>query len=334
MRYAPLCGHCQRGIIVNEPHYSIIIPVYKNVESLPRLLAELTLTTKSIGPGVEIIFVVDGSPDASLATLIAALPQLPFDAMILELTRNFGSFSAIRAGMAAAHGDFLAVISADLQEPPELVAQFFEVLRAGRADIVLGSRTRRSDPLPTKITSAIFWRAYRRFIHRDIPKDGVDVFGCTRTVARVIEALPEANTSLIGLLFWTGYRKETIQYARRTREEGKSSWTLGRKLRYLTDSIYSFTGFPIVALQILGLVGIMVSIVLGLIVTVAWLTGGITETGYTPLMLVVTGSTSAILFALGIVGSYVWRTYENSKQRPSVIVRYTHQRNEGFGNHD
>jgi len=304
-----------------EPRYSIVIPVYKNSESLQRLFVELTVVSEHLGYDVEVIFVVDGSPDTSLEILLAELPRVPFFATVFELSRNFGSFPAIRAGMANARGDFIAVMSADLQEPPELVEQFFDLLKGGRADIVLGSRAQRTDSKVTTTASTLYWWAYRRTIHREIPRGGVDVFGCTREVATAINDLSESNTSLIGLLYWIGYRKVEIPYTRLARQEGKSSWTFGRKLQYVTDSIYAFTGFPIVALQIIGLLGTLMSVALGFIVAIGWLTGRITETGYTPIMLVITGSTSAILFALGIVGSYVWRTYENSKNRPSAIVR-------------
>ena len=311
-----------------DPRYSIVIPVYKNSESLRRLLTQLTVLSEHLNHDVEAIFVVDGSPDMSLNVLLSELPQMPFSATVLELSRNFGAFSAIRVGMGSARGQYVAVMSADLQEPPELIEQFFEVLENGKADIALGSRAHRTDSRMTTAASTLYWWAYRRTIHRDLPRGGVDVFACTHEVAATVNELPESHTSLIGLLYWIGYRKVEIPYIRLARQEGKSSWTFGRKIRYFTDSIYTFTGFPIVVLLIIGLLGILLSVALAFIVTIGWLTGRVTETGYTPIMLAITGSTSAILFAMGIVGSYVWRTYENSKNRPSAIVRRTYRAND------
>jgi len=314
-----------------KPTFSIVVPVYKNATSLPRLIAELSILSAELQGNLEVVFVVDGSPDDSLQVLLDNLMINEFSVAVLELSRNFGSFSAIREGLAYANGEYIAVMAADLQEPPSLIKDFFDALTKGEVDIAVGNRTHRSDPFFSRLVSSIYWWTYRRTIHPDIPRGGVDVFACTRAVAQQVTALPESNTSLIGLMYWVGYRKVTIPYSRQARADGKSAWTLGRKLRYFTDSIYSFTGFPIVILQSLGIIGLIVSLSLGIAVTLGWATGAITEPGYTPLMLVITGSTSALLFAIGIVGTYVWRTYENSKQRPLALVRNVYASDDNNG---
>jgi len=306
---------------VHKPQYSLVIPVYKNAETLPRLNEELVRLNTSLNAELEVVFVIDGSPDNSAQILLDMLPLVQFEWSVVELSRNFGSFSAIREGMSLANGEYIAVMAAVLQEPPILVESFFNTLSAGGTDIVVGHRIHRSDPLFSRIASSTYWWIYRKFLHSEIPQGGVDVFGCTRDVAKMVASLPESNTSLIGLLYWIGYRKTSIPYIRQPRKSGKSGWTFGRKVRYLTDSIYSFTGIPILFLQVLGIFGLMISLVLGVVVTVGWRMGVITEPGYTPLMLVISASTSAILLALGIVGTYVWRSYENSKQRPVAIAR-------------
>src|ERR1039457_2076438 len=161
---------------------SLVIPVYRNEANLDRLLAELVKLSRSAPGEFEVVFVVDGSPDRCLQILRERLPSLPLRTQLLSLSRNFGSFAAIAAGLERAHGGSVAVMAADLQEPPELVSQFFEVLTAGRADIVFGVRGRRSDPWLSEAASNIFWFLYRKLVIKDMPPGGVDMFGCTREV--------------------------------------------------------------------------------------------------------------------------------------------------------
>lgn len=300
--------------------YSVVVPIYKNRDSLPTLVDRLVLLSESRGGSLEAVFVVDGSPDDSLGVLRSSLADGRLDAQVLSLSRNFGSFSAIRSGLAVARGDYIGVMAADLQEPAEVVATFFDVLEAGDCDIALGERIGRDDPGMSSGFSNLYWRFYQRFINRDIPTGGIDVFGCTRMIAQRILEFPETHTSLIGLLYWIGYRRQHIQYRRQPRHSGRSAWTFRRKLRYLFDSIYAFTDLPIVLLQVIGFLGFLISFVIGVIVIIAYLTGSIRQPGYTPLMIVIAGSTSAMLLALGVVGSYVWRAYENSKGRPLELL--------------
>ena len=311
---------------MNSPkHYAVIVPVYRNRDSIPELVSRLEGVSTSLAGDFEAIFVVDGSPDDSADLLKGRLRESTLPARVIELSRNFGSFSAIQVGLGLTTADVCAVMAADLQEPPEMVAEFFSLLDSGDFDVVVGRRAARKDPLLTSLASSAFWWLYRRWINPQIPQGGVDVFACTREVAHRLAAFPEANTSLIGLLFWVGYRRGSVEYVRQPRHSGKSGWTLRKKLRYLTDSIYAFTDLPVIFLQALGLFGFLASVAIGLFVLVAWLLGFIPEPGYTPLMLVLTGSTSLILLALGVVASYVWRAYENSKGRPLALIARTEE---------
>ena len=300
--------------------YSVIVPVYRNRDSIPELIERLAALWRAREGCVEAVFVVDGSPDDSLGCLRAALAETPLPAQLVSLSRNFGSFSAIRAGLSLARGDYVGVMAADLQEPPEILQAFFDSLEAGECDIALGQRIGRADPAVSSLASRVYWGLYRRFVNPEIPRGGVDVFGCTAEIAARISSFTETHTSLIGLLYWIGYRRKYFPYARQARRHGKSGWTFGRKFRYLLDSIYAFTDLPILALQAIGLIGVVGSTLVGLFVFIAWLLGNIREPGYTPLMIVLLASTSAILLALGVVGSYVARAYENSKGRPVSLV--------------
>ena len=304
--------------------YSVVIPVYGNKSSLPAVVERLVDLAHPLEGRLEAVFVVDGSPDRSHAILVELLSSGSLTAQVLSLSRNFGSFSAIRAGMASARGDFIAVMAADLQEPVEAIAAFFDLLERDQCDVVFGRREGRADPLLSSLTARTYWWLYRQFVNPEIPVGGIDVFGCTRAVAERVVQFPETHTSLVGLLFWLGYRREFVPYRRLPRHSGKSAWSTRRKLRYLLDSVYAFTDLPIILLQVIGAIGLFVSVAVGIIVFVAWALGAITQPGYTPLMIAIVGSTSALLVALGVVGSYVWRTYENSKGRPLELVA-THE---------
>lgn len=300
---------------------SLVIPVYRNVESLPRLLHELWQLVPELHDELEVIFVVDGSPDGSLRFLQEQLPLWPVRTQLLELSRNFGSFAAIAAGLRKAEGEYIAVLAADLQEPPELMLEFHRVLKSGEADVVLGHRTGRADPWWSRALSNSFWRLYRRFVIRDMPKGGIDVFGCTRQVRDHLVALNEVHTNLIALVLWVGFRRRFLPYQRRARQEGRSAWTFGRKLRYALDSVFSFTDLPVRALLILGVTGITFAVVAGLTVLAMWSAGRIPVLGYTPLMLVMTFFGGLTALGMGIIGQYVWLSLQNTRGRPNFIVR-------------
>ncbi len=304
---------------------SLIIPVYRNAENLPRLFAELEILAGRLGGDVEVVFVVDGSPDASLEILRRHLPSWRVRTQLIELSRNFGSFAAIAAGLRHARGEYMAVMAADLQEPPELMIEFQRRLAGGEADVVFGHRAGRADPWWSQFLSEAFWRLYRRFVVREMPKGGIDVFACTRQVRDALAGLRETGTNLIALLLWVGFRRAFVPYERRPRLEGRSAWSFGRKLRYALDSIFNFTDLPIRALLLLGATGTLFAVAAGVTVFVFWLLGRVPVLGYTPLMLVTTFFGGLTALGLGIVGQYLWLSLQNARGRPNFIVRQTWQ---------
>lgn len=309
-----------------RPRYSIVIPVYGNEGTLADVIAGLAELSERLPAPLEAVFVVDGSPDGSLELLRRLLPEVSaFSAQLVALSRNFGSFSAIKTGLAAADGDQIAVMAADLQEPFSLIEAFFAALDAGDHDVAVGVRTGRDDPALSMVMSRSFWLVFRRFVHADLPREGVDVFACSRAVAAQLVSLGESHTSLVGLLYWVGFRRVEIPYVRRARTVGKSAWSVRRKVRYLLDSIFSFTDVPILLIIAIGVAGVTISSLVSVIVLVAWLTGDVEVAGYTPLMLMLAFLASSILLSLGVMGSYVWRTYENTKARPHAIAM-SHER--------
>lgn len=313
----------------SAPECSVVVPVYRSQENIAELLERLEALHRSVPGGIEAVCVVDGSPDASHALLAAALPRAAFPSRLVLLSRNFGSFAAIREGLRLARGRWLAAMAADLQEPQSLIEAFFASLRAGQADVVLGTRTSRGDPLRDRLASAAFWGMFRRFVRPDLPPGGIDVFGCTRAFATHLLGFNESHSSLVGQLLWLGFRRTTVPYARVERRAGASAWTLRRKLGYFLDSVFSFSDLPIKVFLALGITGIAASALYALVVLVARLAGEVAVPGYAATVITVLFFSGLNLFGLGIIGSYVWRTYENTKGRPLAVVM--HQQSFGPG---
>ena len=303
--------------------FTVVVPVYKNEESIDRLLDEVTKLAEQmaeLGFELELVTVVDGSPDQSYSMIRARLTDLPFSCSLVAHSRNFGSFAAIRTGLAHGSGDYFGVLAADLQEPVDLMADFAEALDAGDCDVVIGRRSERDEAFSKTFSARVFWGLYRRLIVKEMPSGGVDVFGCSSTFRDHLLELEESRTSLVGLIFWLGFERKEVEYKRQARDAGQSAWTMRKKLRYMADSIFAFTDYPIRFLLGFGLVSTMLSIVSGLIVAIARITGNIEVPGFAALMLVTLTFGSILILGLGLVGEYSWRAYENTKHRPTSVV--------------
>jgi hypothetical protein len=211
-------------------------------------------------------------------------------------------------------------MAADLQEPIDLVHDFFRALESEPIQVTVGMRQHREDPLLSRWSSRAFWFLYRRLVQPEMPPGGVDTFGCNREVRDRLLNLGESNTSLVGLLFWVGFERKLIPYERRSRPYGRSAWTWSKKLRYLSDSVFAFSDLPIQLLIMVGAIGMVVSPVFAAIVFVARMQGLIVVPGYAAIVLTVIFFGALNLFALGIIGAYVWRAFENTKRRPAAIV--------------
>lgn len=300
---------------------SLVIPVYKNAENIDDLITAVESLNKVTG-GLEVVFVIDGSPDDSGLLLMQMRERFSFAYQIIFHSRNFGSFTAIRTGLSHARGKTIAVMAADLQEPPELVIKLFKVLESNKADVVFGKREHRDDGAWNDVASNLFWWAYRKLVMKDMPKGGVDIFACTQKVAQAVLSICEPNSSLIAQLFWVGYRREFVGYTRKARQKGSSGWSFMRRLWYMVDSIVSFTDFPIMMVLWLGILGCVTSFTFGGVVLVARVLGMIDVAGYTGIVVLVSFSVSLLLAVQGVLGLYLWRTFENTKSRPLGLVSH------------
>ncbi|MDQ6881026.1 MAG: glycosyltransferase [Pseudomonadota bacterium] len=303
---------------------SLVVPVYSNEGSIPDLLNAVASLARDINAPFETVFVVDGSPDRCYEILAAQLPSCTFSSQLVLLSRNFGSFAAIRAGMQTARGETFAVMAADLQEPPELVHTMWRILHSGDADVVVGVRNSRHDPWMSRLFSGLFWRLYRRYVVPDVPPGGVDVFACNKPFRDELLKLEERHSSLIAQVFWLGYRRQFVEYERRVRQHGASAWTFRKKLGYMMDSIFAFTDLPIRVLIRGGGIVAVLSGAFAIVIVLSRLAGLITVQGYAVTILAIVFFGALNLFGLGLVGSYAWRAYENTKARPLHVVLRRH----------
>lgn len=300
--------------------FSLVIPVYKNEESIPELVGAIEAMDRELQEDLEAVFVVDGSPDRCFELLRDTLPNVGFRSRLLLLSRNFGSFAAVRAGLTAARGPYYAVMAADLQEPPKLIADFFHSLAHEPLDVVIGTREGRDDPWLSRLAAGAFWYLYRLFVVPDMPVGGVDVFGCNQSFRDQLLRLEESHSSLIALIFWLGFRRKYIAYRRRPRCHGKSAWTFRKKLHYFMDSVFAFTDLPIKLLIGTGILGMAFSLMFGLLVFIARMTGEVSISGYAATVLSVIFFGALNTLGIGLIGSYAWRTYENTKRRQLYVV--------------
>lgn len=300
--------------------YSLIIPVYKNSQNIDSLIKNLSSFFSKFSIQSEVVFVIDGNPEKEYQLLRKVLTHVPFSSQLILHSKNFGSFAAMRTGLKHARGRYLAIMAADEQEPLSLIETFFSTLSENKYELLVGSRNKRVDPWLTTLTSGIFWKMYRRLINSEIPDGGVDVFACTSRFRDELLQMSEANSSLIGQIFWLGFDRKIIYYNRQKRKDGKSAWTFSKKFNYMVDSIFSFTDLPLKLLILIGCLGVILSVILALITLYAKSIGEISVPGYSSTFLIVTFFGSINIVCVGIVGLYIHRIYENTKHRPISIV--------------
>lgn len=303
-----------------NPRYSLVVPIYKNEGSIPALFDRLSELRSTLGGSLETILVIDGSPDASLQLTKKFLGNSSLCGTIISLTRNFGAWSAIRAGLAQARGDFISVMAADLQEPTDLVTSLFRAVSCEGSDVAVGARVGREDSFGVRLTSAAYWRVFRKLVNEEFPPGGVDMFACSRRALEGLLELDERESSLIGLLYWMGYRATVIPYKRQERKSGKSAWTFAARLRYAADGLFSFTAVPMRILGIAGLVGFLIGILMAAWTLLAKVLGLLQVPGYATTTILITLFGGIQLAGLSLLGEYLWRVLENTRRRPFYII--------------
>lgn len=300
---------------------SVLVPVYYNEATLEALYKRLLNLEGQFSEDVrlELIFVDDGSGDGSRQLLTEFSRRDPDRVKLVFLSRNFGSFSAILAGLHYATGECIAIISADLQDPPEMIPEMFAQWRAGN-QTVMAVREKREDPFLARLFSKFTYAVIRRFALHDFPKGGFDFVVIDRKIRDIIVDIGERNTFLMGLIVWVGFRQSEILYTRQARAGGRSKWTFGKKVKYFIDSLLAFSYAPMRIMSVAGVIIGLLGICFAIVLVVARLSFAIAVPGWTALMVTILVLFGFQFLALGVIGEYLWRTLDEVRRRPAFIV--------------
>jgi polyisoprenyl-phosphate glycosyltransferase len=303
------------------PTLSVIIPCYYNEQNIPVTVKDLVANEKLFSPDVqfEYVFVDDGSKDNTYQELVKAKESFPDKVKVIKLVGNVGSYNAIIAGMEYATGDCSVIISADLQDPPELMVKMLGYWQQG-FKLVIGTRKERDEPVMKKFFSGVFHTVMRKVAFTNLPKGGFDYVLFDRTVREGVVKLKEGNSNVMYLMAWLGYEFVTIPYSRRRRTIGTSKWTFWKNVKLFLDSVLSFSYFPIRFITVTGLILGIAAFLYGLFVIVAKISGAVPVEGWSALMVVILFVSSFQMIALGVIGEYVWRALDVSRKRPLYIV--------------
>ncbi|MGD9648404.1 MAG: glycosyltransferase family 2 protein [Pirellulales bacterium] len=302
------------------PLVSIVVPVYHNSGSLPELHRQLDRLSAVEAEDFEFIFVDDGSRDQSFAVMEELCRRDP-RVRAIKLARNFGSNAASTAGISQARGDAVVAISADLQDPPELIHQMLDKWRRGYR-VVLAARASRRDPWLSRIFSAAFWKLFRRFALPTMPAKGCDYCLIDR---QVLDALKDTNEpgAGLGMVLWTGFEPAVLHYHRRERDPrfGSSMWSWSKRLTYLIDSFVSFSHMPVRAASVLGIaLGTVGVLYAAAIVFSKLFLGGELPEAYASVIVAILVVGGVQLLMIGILGEYLVRVLEATRKRPPFIV--------------
>lgn len=298
---------------------SIIIPVYYNELNLAPLYEDIR--EKIIKPEAfdyEIVMVDDGSGDNSWAEMekIAALDK---NVKIYHLSRNFGSHAAILCGLEHCTGDCAVIKAADLQEPTEIIIEMFHKWQEGY-NVVLAVREGREESFSQRFFANFYYDLVRTFALKKMPKNGFDIYLIDRKVIEVLRLMDEKDSALTGQILWSGFKTAEVPYVRQERKIGKSRWTLQKKIRLVMDTLYSFSTVPITLVTLIGALTFAISIIWALVVLINKIAGNIPVSGFTTMFIFQLFSFGITMTTLGVIGGYLWRTFDATRNRPNYII--------------
>lgn len=300
---------------------SIVVPVYFNEDNLIPLYEDLKCKVLDVpGYEYELLFVDDGSLDRSWEVL-KGLRVKDQRIRLIRLSRNFGSHAAVLCGLANCTGNCAVVKAADLQEPSELILKMAEAWKKGN-HVVLAARKGRQEPLRQRFFAGLYYWMVRKAALPSMPKGGFDVYLLDRKVVAVLVSMQEKNSALTGQVLWSGFRTEVVFYTRLARQTGESRWTLKKKVRLVMDTLFSFSTLPISVVLAVGACSFGGALLWAGIVLAAKLTGNIAVSGWTTLFIFQLFSFGVMMLTLGILGEYLWRTFDASRNRPPYIIEY------------
>lgn len=302
------------------PTLSFVIPVYRNECAVTLTYQKLRAMVEKDLPkyGREFVFVDDGSDDNSLPELLQLKAADP-TVRIVSFTRNFGQMAAIQAGLKTATGDLVLHLSADLQDPVELIPRMVHDYEAG-SELVIGHRVEREDKWTSRVTSRVFYRIIRMSFPQ-MPAGGFDYVLMTRRVVDSFNSIEVRNRFFQGDLLWLGYKTTFIPYTRAKRTIGRSQYTFAKRLKNSLDAILDSSYLPIRFISVAGATTAFVGFLYALNIAYTRFRHGTPFTGWAPIMILLLIIGGVLMLMLGIIGEYIWRIYDEVKKKPNYIVR-------------
>src|SRR5262245_23202232 len=305
---------------MTERTISFVIPVYRNERAITLSYQKIKqlLASELLGYDYEFVFVDDGSDDGSLTELIRLRAE---DARvrIIAFTRNFGQMAAILAGLRAATGDLVIHMSADLQDPVELIPRMVRDHETG-SEMVVAYRAEREDRWTSRVTSRLFYGIIR-LSFPELPAGGFDYVLMSRRVVDVFNSIDVRNRFFQGDLLWLGYKTTFIPYTRARRPIGRSQYTFWKRLKNSLDAILDSSYLPIRFISAAGALVALAGFLYAVNIAYWRLRYGLAFPGQAPIMILILGIGGMVMLMLGIVGEYVWRIYDEVKEKPNYIVR-------------
>lgn len=299
---------------------SLIIPFYCNQENIPFTLPKIYEVIAKLEKvyKVELIFVDDGSEDKTWDELLENYNK-NYDHLLIKLSKNFGSHSAILAGINKAGGDFLVMITSDLQDSPELLFKMVKEWENG-FDIVIAERVQRGDPFFQKLFSKIYYKLLLKYSNTNMPMGGFDCFLIDKKIYRLLDSMSEKNSSITCQISWVGFKKKIIYYKREKRKTGKSMWTYSKKMKLFIDSFVSFSVFPIRLIQIFGFLFSFFGFIYLIVIIILKINNYIPFQGIATVIAILLVSSGLVLLSLSIIGEYLWRVLDETRKRPNFII--------------
>lgn len=301
------------------PKLSLVIPVYNEEILIDQLFERTTRALNNLTSDYEIICVDDGSVDSTLEKLKHYHAQEK-RFKVLSLSRNFGHQAAIFAGLTYTRGEFVAVMDGDLQDPPELLGDFLARAEEGY-DVVYAVRKKRKESFPKRMVYWAYYRIFKRMSNIYIPLDSGDFALMRNTVVRHLITMREQSLYIRGIRSWLGFRQIGLEYDRDRRQGGEPKYTLRKLLRLAFNGIFSFSEYPVRLISRLGLAVVVISIVYIVITLVKKYVYGDVPQGFTTLIIFISLFSGVQLVALGLIGEYMVRIYDETRRRPLFIVR-------------
>ena len=299
---------------------SLVVPMHNEEPVLDTLFERLEETVGGLGLKLEIVCVDDGSRDETLARL-RARAAVDRRIRVLALSRNFGKEAALTAGLDAAAGDLVVPLDADLQDPPELIGEFVRLWEQGY-DVVYGVRTdRTSDTVAKRVSANLFYRFFNWLSDYPIPASTGDFRLMDRVVVDALKGLPERNRFMKGLFAWVGFRQVGVPYVRPARMAGDTSWGYRRLFRFALDGLTAFSTLPLRVWTMVGAAAALLAVAGAVFLILRVLLVGRDVPGYASLMVVVLFGFALQMIALGVLGEYIGRMYQEVKGRPTYLIK-------------